>query len=57
VLKAAGATIVAYVPNNAYLVQATAAVAQELATQADTQSVLPYEPYYKLKASLLGMAG
>ena len=56
-LKDAGATIVSYVPNNAYLVRASAAVAQELAAQPQTGSVQPYEPYYKLKASLLEAGG
>ena len=55
-LNAVGATIVSYIPNNAYLVRASAAVAQELAAQPQTQSVLPYEPYYKLKTVLLKLA-
>lgn len=50
-LQSAGATIVSYVPNNAYLVQVSAAGAQQL--QASAQSVLPFEPYYKLEPSLL----
>ena len=50
-LQSAGATIVSYVPNNAYLVQVYAAGAQQL--QASAQSVLPFEPYYKLDPSLL----
>src|ERR1051326_1941482 len=52
-LKNAGATIVAYVPNNAYLVRASASIARQLAANPRAQSVLPYEPYYKLKGSLL----
>ena len=53
-IKSASASIVAYIPNNAYLVRATAEVAQQL--QASAQSVLPYEPYYKLKSVLLKLA-
>ncbi len=56
VLQAAGATIVSYIPNNAYLVRASAAVAQGLAAGPRVQAVLPYEPYYKLKPSLLKLA-
>ncbi|HTL57495.1 MAG TPA: S8 family serine peptidase, partial [Candidatus Limnocylindrales bacterium] len=52
-LKSAGATIVAYIPNNAYLVRAPQAVAQQLAGSPQTQAVLAYEPYYKLKPDLL----
>ncbi len=55
-LQAAGATVVAYIPNNAYLVRASGAVAQELGAAPQTQAVLPYEPYYKLKLSLLNLA-
>ena len=55
-LKAAGASVVAYIPNNAYLVRASAAMAQQLQSDPRTQAVLPYEPYYKLKHSLLKLA-
>jgi subtilisin-like proprotein convertase family protein len=55
-LQAAGAAIVSYIPNNAYLVRASAAVAQQLQAAPQTQAVLPYEPYYKLKPSLLKLA-
>lgn len=55
-LAAAGATVLAYVPNNAYQVAATAAVAEQLARQPDVQAVLPFEPVYKLKAELLDWA-
>ncbi len=50
-LQQAGATIISYVPNNAYLVRASASAVQSLAAAA--QIVLPYEPYYKLTPSLL----
>ena len=55
-LAAAGAQIVSYIPNNAYLVTVTAGGAAGLAGQPGVQSVLPYEPYYKISASLLGLA-
>jgi subtilisin-like proprotein convertase family protein len=55
-LTAAGASVVAYIPNNAYLVRASEAVAEQLQGDPRTQSVLPYEPYYKLKPSLLKLA-
>src|SRR5215472_15242000 len=52
-LQGAGATIVSYIPNNAYLVRATQDLALSLSSSGLVQSVLPYEPYYKLKPSLL----
>jgi subtilisin-like proprotein convertase family protein len=55
-LRQAGAQVVSYIPNNAYLVRASASVAQQLAASPRTQSVLPYQPYYKLKAGLLKIA-
>jgi len=55
-LAQAGATIVSYIPNNAYLVRATTDVASDLGAAAQVQAVLPYEPYYKLKSSLLKLA-
>ena len=56
-LAAAGAEIVSYIPNNAYLVTLSAGGAAALAGQAGVQTVLPYEPYYKLPASLMAYAG
>ena len=53
-LAAAGAEIVSYIPNNAYLVRVGAAGAQQLA--ALTQAVIPYEPYYKVQSPLLAYA-
>ena len=50
-LQRAGATIISYVPNNAYLVRASGQAIQNLMPLA--QAVLPYEPYYKLKPGLL----
>ena len=55
-LSAAGAQIVSYIPNDAYLVRAPAGVANGLASNPLTQAVIPYEPYYKLQPSLLGLA-
>jgi subtilisin-like proprotein convertase family protein len=55
-LAAAGAQIVSYIPNNAYLVRASAGVANELAGHSQTEAVIPYEPYYKINSSLLGAA-
>jgi len=55
-LRAANATIISYIPNNAFLVRASAGAAQQLASSPRTQSVLPYEPYYKLDERLLALA-
>jgi subtilisin family serine protease/subtilisin-like proprotein convertase family protein len=55
-LNESGATPVSYIPNNAWLVQATEAQAQWLRGRAEVRTVIPYEPYFKLKASLLPMA-
>ncbi len=56
VLRGAGVEIVSYVPNNAYLVRASAALAQQLRVSPRVQSVLPFEPYYKLDMQLLPLA-
>ncbi len=55
-LAAAGAEIVSYIPNNAYLVRAQAGTANGLAANPLTQSVTPYEPYYKIQLPLLAAA-
>ena len=55
-LRAAGAEIVSYVPNNAYLVRASAGAARVLSASPSTLSVLPFEPYYKLDPKLLALA-
>ncbi|MFO1501831.1 MAG: S8 family serine peptidase [Verrucomicrobiota bacterium] len=55
-LRQAGASIVSYIPNNAYLVQVSGEKANWLAGLPDTQAVLPFEPYYKLDTTLLPMA-
>lgn len=56
VLRGAGAEIVSYVPNNTYLVRASAAVAQQLRVAPRVHSVLPFEPFYKLDMQLLPLA-
>ncbi|MGA2662558.1 MAG: hypothetical protein ABSH34_34190, partial [Verrucomicrobiota bacterium] len=55
-LKQAGASIVSYIPNNACLVRASQAAAQQLEAAPATAAVLAYEPYYKLKPWLLKAA-
>ena len=55
-LQAAGAQVVSYIPNNAYLVQMNASSAGMMSGNALVQAVLPYEPYYKLQPSLLAVA-
>src|SRR5439155_4675258 len=52
-LKEAGALIVSYIPNNAYLVRASAATAARLKAGRQTLTVVPYGPRYKLSPSLL----
>ncbi len=54
-LTDAGGTVVSYIPNNAYLVRIGAAGEQQLAANPLTQSVTPFEPYYKLSLPLLTM--
>lgn len=55
-LTDAGATVVSYLPNNAYLARLSAAQAKQVAADPRTQAVLPLEPYYKLEPSLLALA-
>ena len=55
-LAAAGAQIVSYIPNNAYLVRITSGGATALGGQPPVQSVIPYEPYYKISGELIGPA-
>jgi subtilisin-like proprotein convertase family protein len=55
-LSKAGASYIAYVPNNAALVAASPVQATNLAANADVVAVLPYEPYYKLDGTLLPSA-
>src|ERR1051325_3182062 len=55
-LRQAGALIISYIPNNAYLVRASPAAAQQLVANPQVQAILPYEPYLKLKPALLELA-
>jgi len=55
-LSRSGSSIVAYIPNRAYLVLASEGVAGRLQASPLVQSVLPYQPYYKLKSDLLQLA-
>ena len=55
-MAAAGARVVSYLPNNAWLVRATADSAATLRQLPGTQAVLPWEPYYKLEPELLALA-
>ncbi|HEY5911594.1 MAG TPA: S8 family serine peptidase [Verrucomicrobiae bacterium] len=55
-LTAVGAGIVSYIPNNAYLVRASAEAARHLATRPGIQAVLRFEPYYRLKGAALEVA-
>ena len=55
-ISLSGGNIISYIPNNAYLVRVDAGGAARLANWSGTQSVLPFEPYYKLEMKLLEMA-
>ena len=55
-LARAGAQIVSYIPNDAYLVRVPASGADEIQASGVSQSVIPYEPYYKIQSSLLNAA-
>lgn len=52
-LQAAGATIVSYIPNNAYLVTADASIVAQMGSSA---TVIPWEPYFKIKTALMPQA-
>lgn len=52
-LGAQDARPLSYIPNNAYLVRLSADTAKQLAADPQVAAVLPYEPYYKIKPSLL----
>ena len=56
-LSRAGATIVSYIPNNAYLVRISQGGMNGLAASPMTQAVIPYEPYYKISSSMSVMVG
>ena len=50
-LKAAGLTIVSYIPNNAYLVEGTQEQVASFGSNAH-----PWEPYYKIQSSMMPSA-
>lgn len=52
-IEAAGARVVSYIPNNAFLVRLEDAEAPRLLQHPRVQAVLPFEPYYKLDPNLL----
>ena len=54
-LAGADATIISYIPNNAYLVRVSTEGAKQLAANPLTQSVLTYHPYYKFEPTLLNL--
>ncbi|HEU6449022.1 MAG TPA: S8 family serine peptidase [Verrucomicrobiae bacterium] len=56
-LTSAGGQIVSYIPNNAYLVHASANVMARIQSAGFPGTVLPYEPYYKLSPSFLTEMG
>ena len=47
--------VIAYIPNNAYLVRMNSNQARALQGRSRVRAVLPFEPYYKLDYSLLPM--
>lgn len=51
-LEQSGAKIVSYIPNNAYLVQASQESAAELASAPEVVAVLPNEPHFKLEPGI-----
>ncbi len=55
-LEEAGARFVSYIPNNAYLVVATAAQAKRLRASPGVGTVLANQPYFKLATDLLARA-
>jgi len=55
-LREAGATLVSYIPNNAWLVRASAARVAWLQAQPEVLAAIPFEPFYKIKSTLLPLA-
>ncbi|PWU18687.1 MAG: hypothetical protein C5B50_08300 [Verrucomicrobia bacterium] len=55
-IRVLGGEVIGYLPINAFLVRAGAEAMQELASDPETQTILPYEPYYKLKGEALDLA-
>ncbi len=48
--------VVAYIPNNAYLVRMSHSQAEALRGRSRVRAILPFEPYYKLDYALLPLA-
>lgn len=55
-ITSAGASVVSYLPNNAFLVAATAAQSERLARSPGVGAVFAFEPYFKLEPALLPKA-
>ncbi len=55
-LRAAGLTLVSYFPHDAWLVQGSQAQVAAVSGQPGVQAVVPFEPYFKIKSSLLPLA-
>ena len=55
-ISGAGGSIVSYIPNNAYLARLSSEQADNLRRNPTVQAVIPFEPYYKLRSKLLGLA-
>lgn len=55
-LTDAGAEIVAYIPNNAFLIKAAPALAENIRGRGVVASMLPYEPYFKIDSRLMKAA-
>ncbi|MSU35814.1 MAG: hypothetical protein EXS36_12065 [Pedosphaera sp.] len=55
-IQEAGGRVVAYIPNNAFLVRLSRAAAVRLEASSSVGALLPYEPYFKFDATLLPIA-
>ncbi|MBM3846828.1 MAG: hypothetical protein FJ405_11170, partial [Verrucomicrobia bacterium] len=53
-LSGAGATLVSYIPNNAFLVRLDPSAISKLSNHPGIRSIIPWQPYFKLSADLLG---
>ena len=56
VLTDAGAEVISYIPNNAYLVRIKGSGMGRVSASPLVQAVLPYEPYFKLDRQLIELA-
>lgn len=55
-IAAIGGQVVSYIPNNAYLVRADSGAESRLSAHPRVQSVIPFEPYYKIQPKLMAAA-